>query len=238
MDSIQNKLSNIFIENYSTLSTHLTILCDTWYGFPTQKRPRKERIHGICSQLQNVLSCTATSTKTNIHVIGKPSDISILEKKIIFFYSPTVSLDYSTKTIETFISTTHYYYLSPDANESLSLYQPPPQNILIGMIIDRKVVTNRSKRQAETLNISNVTCVRLPLETCEVDNKKALNIDTVCDLMMKWMEYSNMVDTMRNKTNPGDSQDNEYKEKQKKCFVNAWKYAWEKHKRRHPQAQL
>lgn len=214
------------------------ILCDSWYGFPTQKRPRKERIQAICCQLQNVISCTTTNSKTNLNVIGNTSDISILEKKIKNSYSPVVSLDYSTKSIKTFISTTHYYYLSPDADESLSPYQPPPQNILIGMIIDRKVVTNRSKRRAESLKISNITCVRLPLEICEVDKKKALNIDTVCELMIKWMEYSNMMKTIRNKTNPACSKENKYREIQKKCFDNAWMYAWEKHKRRHPNVRL
>ena len=29
------------------------IICDAWYGFPSQKRPRKERINAVSRQLSN-----------------------------------------------------------------------------------------------------------------------------------------------------------------------------------------
>ena len=45
-------------------------------------------------------------------------------------------------------------YLSPDADETLDPNNKPPDQVVVGLLIDRKIRPNRSKRQAASYSWS------------------------------------------------------------------------------------
>jgi hypothetical protein len=106
-------------------------------------------------------------------------------------------------------------YLSPDTDTSLDSNQPPPNVMIIGLLVDRKVQRNRSKDRATALQI---TQKRLPLEefslveeeedvdnnanntnsknnqsdhpapatTIALDRHEPLNIDCILEVIQQW----------------------------------------------------
>ena len=67
-----------------------TIVCDAWYGLPTQKRPRRERVNAIARQLRNVeqsalLAKVANSKQgcgVRVVLIGKESDVLVIGERL------------------------------------------------------------------------------------------------------------------------------------------------------------
>lgn len=68
------------------------IICDAWYGFPTQKRPRKERILAVSKQIYNFLHWRLDFYKlrqdklledaSHILVIGKEEDVGAIRDRV------------------------------------------------------------------------------------------------------------------------------------------------------------
>jgi len=76
------------------------IICDAWYGFPTQKRPRRERILAVSKQIYNFIqwrrihhdhvkeknltsvSSTTTTTTTVLLIIGKDEDVQAIRQRV------------------------------------------------------------------------------------------------------------------------------------------------------------
>jgi hypothetical protein len=117
----------------------------------------------------------------------------------------------------------HACYLSPDADQSLSAAQNPPQVVIVGMLVDRKVQPNRSKSRAESVLESQkgliLDCAKLPLDALNVSDLKsdeALNIDTVMEMIQRWWV---------NCSKEGPS---------KKAFVDASARSMLTHRNRHP----
>lgn len=57
-------------DEHDTSRSTRTIICDAWYGLPTQKRPRRERVNAVARQLRNfelssIWSCCCTGTPTS-----------------------------------------------------------------------------------------------------------------------------------------------------------------------------
>lgn len=76
-------------------------------------------------------------------------------------------------------------YLSPDA-DTLSCTSQPPQIVIIGMLIDRRITTDRSRKRAE--EVLKIRAARLPLDELNVKELKSqepLDVDTVLELMQR-----------------------------------------------------
>jgi hypothetical protein len=81
-------------------------------------------------------------------------------------------------------------YLSPDANHTLDITKPPPRNIIIGLLIDRRTIQyNRSVLRAQEHNIH---AVRWPIENIMMNSgmiihkNEPLNVDCVLEGMQQW----------------------------------------------------
>ena len=262
-------------------STATVIICDAWYGFPLQKRPRQERILGVSRQIYNFISwndtyfieqkrrqqqqqrrkvtvnvendnqnleessCITTmeNVKATIYVVGKEEDVQAIKVRIDELsnknkmdtkskevnngdddnsedanniatkcvYLPGVALEsLCEKLIEA--KSQSVTYLSPDASKTLNPIEAPPSIIVVGMLVDRKVQSNRSKHRAEQITTSqdggdnnekddgntkidqkstaqHIRCARLPLDVLNVSDlgsDEALNIDTVMEMTQRW----------------------------------------------------
>jgi hypothetical protein len=239
-----------------------SLICDAWYGFPSQKRPRQERILGVSRQIFNYitwnneyLKVMKRKRKTNIkikkqnsneksnsttsmidflnwnatmYIIGKNEDVKSIQERVENLISASKKTSHSssdgnndgnngdsdnngsetatdnvndnddwdmtkciylpgmkledlceklrsiTKTAMTTSTTTaittattattatsgmkanatnskSIVYLSPDASNKLNPKEIPPSIIIIGMLVDRKVQSNRSKSRAEQI---------------------------------------------------------------------------------------
>jgi hypothetical protein len=115
-------------------------------------------------------------------------------------------------------------YLSPDAHDTLSSTSPPPRIVIVGMLIDRKITTNRSLGQAKTLMLK---AVKLPLDELnvrELISEEPLNVDTVMELMQRWhWNFSKM-----------SEEQHEYYVERKKAFIDAAAWAMKSQRDRHP----
>ena len=111
-------------------------------------------------------------------------------------------------------------YLSPDAEESLDPTTVPPNVVIVGMLIDRRVQPNRSKNRASKLEI---VAKRWSLEDCFIDisAKEPLNVDCVLEGMQQW--WWNCDDATK---------------VSKECFVHAASQAIVHHAERHPSRPL
>ena len=81
----------------------------------------------------------------------------------------------------------------------MSPTDPPPRTVVVGMIIDRRVVPGRSKSRAERIGMASAS---LPMSAlgCRddavvggdrrggIDDNEALNVDSVLELMARWWE--------------------------------------------------
>jgi hypothetical protein len=111
-------------------------------------------------------------------------------------------------------------YLSPDAEEALDPSDRPPNIVVVGMLIDRRVQPNRSKNRASNLGM---VAKRWPLEDCFIDisAKEPLNVDCVLEGMQQW--WWNCDETIHGG---------------KECFMQAASQAIDHHAKRHPSRPL
>ena len=71
------------------------IICDAWYGFPSQKRPRKERINAVSRQLSNFIQwrssslsskCSAKDTvqqnNCKVSLLGSEGDVKAVHDRM------------------------------------------------------------------------------------------------------------------------------------------------------------
>jgi hypothetical protein len=78
-------------------------------------------------------------------------------------------------------------YLSPDATAMLDVTRPPPENIIIGLLIDRRSIQlNRSYMRAQDIEVQPA---RLPLDcvaSLSIHKSEPLNVDCVLEMMQQW----------------------------------------------------
>ena len=259
------------------------IICDAWYGFPSQKRPRKERINAVSRQLSNFIqwrSSSSLSSKSSakdtaqqnnckVSLLGSEGDVQAVNNRmgeLVTSNAQSTSTTCSNNEVEfqpnvaihEFINkeTKHntnneeddsdtIVYLSPDASHTLSSTRPPPRIVIIGMLIDRRITTDRSRiRAEETLNIK---AVKLPLDelnTKELTSHEPLNVDTCMELMQRWWWNCDQLvlpkkeqEEQKEQSNNEDNNDEEEESRDiiyRKCFIDAAARAMKTQRERHP----
>jgi len=234
------------------------LICDSWYGFPTQKRPRKERINAVSRQLFNFLewrsSSSSSTTKSDSYVhncklslLGSDGDVKAVKDRIheitnsnsqstdndideIEFQSNNITIQQYIDKLQEEKDTDHdVVYLSPDASDTLSCTSPPPRIVIIGMLIDRRITTDRSRKRSEALKIRSAKLPLDELNVKELSNQEPLNVDTVLELMQRWYYNCNQ---LKNKND--DSGEKITSNMYRNCFVSAAAYAMKTQRERHP----
>ena len=230
------------------------LICDAWYGFPLQKRPRKERMYAVSKQLSNFLewrkqSVSASSSDSSccVSLLGNKDDVravhdrmdelAIADDKIFVCHkNGAADLDFqSNVTIHEFLhlegideDENEVVYLSPDAIHTLSCASPPPRVVIIGMLIDRRITANRSLIRAE--EALRLKAVKLPLDELNVRElrcQEPLNVDTVMELMQRWHWNCDKI--------PKQQHDiDESKALYRDCFLKAATWAMKSQRGRHP----
>lgn len=272
------------------------IVCDCAYGWPSQKRPRNERVRAVARQLRNFLDWRENDDDRrreddyddNVHsevvVIGAEEDLRPLRERLdvlastsasasgLVFRSgtsvrecvaehlsretedddpPTRSEDEEendateslTRATERLRVTNDdgddersgvvapladgdavVAYLSPDAPRALDPASAPPDVVVVGMLVDRRVTPGRSRRRAESAGVDSA---RLPLGAVfassasrDDDEREPLNIDTVLEIVERWRWLRRDDGT-----------------KDERAFVEAATRALRRHRERHPNQQ-
>ncbi|KAL7523998.1 hypothetical protein ACHAWF_000779 [Thalassiosira exigua] len=230
-----------------------SILCDAWYGFPRQRRPRRERINAVARQVSNFLdwraSCNIGTCRPGCRVslIGDEGDVGAVSHRMKELRnqgqlrqstdSCDAAMDFeSNVSIHEFLdrqqtaSMGDVVYLSPDASIALSTDVPPPRTVIIGMLIDRRITEDRSRIRAETT--LKLRAAKLPLGELnikELISKEPLNVDTVMELMQRWWWNCDRLESQKEAI--GDElQPNAYRT----CFLEAAAWAMKTQRDRHP----
>ena len=132
-------------------------------------------------------------------------------------------------------------YLSPDAPNTLPITSPPPRMVIVGMLIDRRITTNRSRLRAEeTLKIYTVRLPLAELNVKELKSEEPLNVDVVMELMQRWWWNCDRLqrELFQNDDN-GQVLDEKRHSKQcermyRQCFLEAAAWAMKAQRERHP----
>ena len=324
----------------SSRNCKCTLICDAWYGFPTQKRPRRERINAVGRQISNFLEwrhrhtqyaplllqrqqqqSTSSSSKINdidpprntpCHIVflGAAGDVKAVQKRVDELsqqeqlssnawndtddFNHDCDRDIRNKdggggdgdvilfqhdvTVQDFLETsiqsngdidinmndavtdqsanfqndndtdkceTTIIYLSPDASYTLPITCRPPRTVILGMLVDRHTIANRSQQRAE--NILGMKAAQLPLKELNVTglySNEPLNVDTVMEMMQRWWwncdELEMRLKQQRQRKqhcDDGDKVDN-MDEAYRKCFLDAAAWALKSHRDRHPNRTL
>lgn len=254
------------------------IICDCFYGWPLQKRPRAERVRAVAAQLMNFLLLFSTrrnchlnsnvvdidipptiNRSKNIHsfeltVLGNDTDLDLLRARLVLLIEKNPDNEYllslinfrgnltiedcvnefSSKQGISFVPYSTWnqnlknsdnmkdlgkharekesvVYLSPDGETTINPSNAPPNIIVIGMLVDRRVTPGRSKAQAEKFGIVSA---KLPMGTISVSTDKnfdtydemPMNIDTVLEIMIRWWgNYSDIGDQIITKKDAKES---------------------------------
>jgi len=260
-DAAESPAASSTLECKPDASTPI-ILCDAFYGFPTQKRPRNERVRAVSRQLTNFLQWRSEATEKNsnnnhshVHVLGKGKDIESVKTRVDelgtqtkasteqIIFEPDIEirqfLDKQNGTSSTQESQEEVVYLSPDASYTLPTTCRPPRIVIVGMLIDRRITEDRSRRRAE--ESLNIRAAKLPLDELrvkELSSCEPLNVDTVMELMQRWWWNCDRVEERLQQINGSDTTEDDNTEKYgllyKKCFIEAAAYAMKSQRDRHP----
>mmetsp|Transcript_22633 Transcript_22633/g.37434 ORF Transcript_22633/g.37434 Transcript_22633/m.37434 type:complete len:230 (-) Transcript_22633:24-713(-) len=202
-----------------SLAPKKVLFCDAGYGFPVEARPRREKILAVAKQLVNFL-CWQSQTQSvfaEVVVIGcDEASQTAVEERMVELLKGDVpdNFRFSSQSLE---SLQDSIYLSPDAEETLDANTPPPDRLVVGLLIDRRIQLNRSKNRATKLGLPSA---RLPLENFNVDDSEPLNVDTVLTAVQQWWWNC---ETM------GASSE---------CFLDSMEQAFQEHYLRHPNRPL
>ena len=260
---------------HATTSPH-HLICDAWYGFPSQKRPRKERINAVSRQLANflewrsaiILSASGENSARSkdkllsgalccdVSLLGEDGDIQAVHTRMneLAGKLPPTSSEQSSDegvqfqsnvSIHEFVEQKAKYnntssnsnmgevvYLSPDASNILPSTSPPPNMVIVGMLIDRRITTDRSRIRAE--EGLKIKAVKLPLDELNVKkltSNEPLNVDTVMELMQRWWwNCDKVAKTVQIENATDDVKTKLYK----RCFLEAAAWSMKTQRERHP----
>mmetsp|Transcript_57822 Transcript_57822/g.122630 ORF Transcript_57822/g.122630 Transcript_57822/m.122630 type:complete len:306 (-) Transcript_57822:965-1882(-) len=229
------------------------LICDAWYGFPKQNRPRRERINAVSRQISNFLewrSSEGSGAKQECHVslLGSDGDVQAVRARMRELDDKANSSQHwndkeklsfqCNANIHEFLylqkanDIDEVVYLSPDASQTLSATSSPPRIVIIGMLIDRRITADRSRLRAEeTLKLR---AVKLPLDELnvkELTSREPLNVDTVMELMQRWWWNCD-----RTKQHHGNTAENDKAQSSmyRKCFLDAAAWSMKSQRERHP----
>lgn len=236
------------------------ILCDAFYGFPTQKRPRNERVRAVSRQLTNFLQwrseASVRNSKNNhsdVYVLGTGKDIESVKSRVDelgtqtkasteeIIFQPDIEihefLDQQKSTQDSVQE--EVIYLSPDATYTLPTTCRPPRIVIVGMLIDRRITEDRSRRRAE--ESLKIRAAKLPLDelrVTELSSCEPLNVDTVMELMQRWRWNCDKVEERLQQIEGSEKSEGDRTEKYnhlyKKCFIEAAAFAMKSQRDRHP----
>lgn len=236
------------------------ILCDAFYGFPTQKRPRNERVRAVSRQLTNFLQwrseASVRNSKNNhsdVYVLGTGKDIESVKSRVDelgtqtkasteeIIFQPDIEihefLDQQKSTQDSVQE--EVIYLSPDATYTLPTTCRPPRIVIVGMLIDRRITEDRSRRRAE--ESLKIRAAKLPLDelrVTELSSCEPLNVDTVMELMQRWWWNCDKVEERLQQIEGSEKSEGDRTEKYnhlyKKCFIEAAAFAMKSQRDRHP----
>ncbi|CAJ1953469.1 unnamed protein product [Cylindrotheca closterium] len=194
-------LSSLEIGNESSNEVD-TLICDVGYGFPKEKKPRREKVNAVTRQIVNFLEWQVEASENDpnkplalVKVVGCHDNHtrSVLEdrtKALLKTDKLPSHVVFTCNSLEDVCSpenntTTKYIYLSPDAEEAVDPAKRPPSTVIIGMLIDRRVQPNRSRDRALGLDF---TPQRWALGECfaEINPKEPLNVDCILEGMQQW----------------------------------------------------
>ena len=236
------------------------ILCDAFYGFPSQKRPRNEKVRAVSRQLVNFLQWRSEAsekiTNCHIHVLGEGKDVEAVKSRVNELKSQTnasiskCEINFQQDIdIHKFLDQQHYttsslsevVYLSPDATYSLPTISRPPRVVIVGMPIDRRITEGRSRRRAEDL--LNIRAAKLPLDELsvkELSSSEPLNVDTVMELMQRWWNNCDKLEQrIHDKVIENDDSNTEaLSQLYKRCFLEAAAWSMKSQRDRHPNRTL
>lgn len=214
-DSLTNDLANCL-----TLARRKVIYCDAGYGFPSEARPRREKVLAIAKQVVNFLMWQRESSMDFAEIIIVGCDelnrSALVERmKHLLKGDIPIHVSFSATTLD---SLKKIVYLSPDADEALDPSIEPPDQVVVGLLIDRRINANRSKRQAANLGIQSA---RFALEEFNIDRCEPLNVDTVLVGMQQWWWNCEQREGAR-----------------RECFLEAMEKSLQQHCTRHPNRPL
>jgi len=219
------------------------LVCDAWFGFPRQKRPRKERINAVSRQLSNFLrwrsEASGSKRECLVSLLGGEGDVQAVRDRMneIDGRLPSAFLFGESVTIHEYLDqqkSVEVAYLSPDAQRTLPTTSPPPDIVIVGMLIDRRIAADRSRRRAE--EGLNLNAVKLPLDELDVrdlSSREPLNVDAAMELMQRWWWNCERVEKQRQRENPGENNEH-LSTAYRKCFLEAAAWAMKSHRERHP----
>ena len=192
-------MSGDAIEKLATLSlgsNHLeaaandsrVLLCDMGYGVPKEVRPRREKILAIARQLVNFVEfqCAQAHPPTPVRILDCPDDaieeaLCSRMKELLKADIPDHVRFVRNTTLSEFVDAV---YLSPDAPDVLSFDTAPPSQLVVGLLIDRRVQVDRSLQRAEKLGLR---AARLPLDSfTNLSPNEPLNVDCVLEGIQRW----------------------------------------------------
>jgi hypothetical protein len=192
------------------------IYCDASYGFPNEKAPRREKVCSVAKQLVNFLNWQQECIMplADIVIVGCNEAAKYeLEERMKFLLKG--DLPSHIKFLDNpLILNSADIYLSPDADEVLDPNFEPPQSVIVGLLIDRKIQPNRSKNQAVILGIKSA---RLALENFNLNCNEPLNVDTVLMGIQRWW-WNRSIRVLNCK----------------ESFLDAIEHSMSEHIRRHP----
>lgn len=214
----EQDLVKAFVESVS-LKEKKILFCDAGYGFPLEARPRREKMLAVAKQLVNFLiwQKKEQSYLAEVVVVGcdEASQVFIEERmKELLKEDLPDNFKFSPQSVA---SLQDSVYLSPDAEDVLDPNVSPPDRVIVGLLIDRRVQLNRSKDRATKLELP---AVRLPLENFNVDKSEPLNVDCILSAMQLWWQNC------------------EIKGASSECFLHSMEQAFEEHCQRHPNRPL
>jgi len=250
----KSRVEVVDVENSSSTSSNNRpiLICDAWYGFPKQKRPRKERINAVSRQLSNFIqwqsSADSSGSRCHLSLLGSEGDVQAVHDRMdeLADQSECINIFNSVDKFQSNVSIHEFLdqrvsksmdgvvYLSPDASHTLSTTSPPPRTVIIGMLIDRRITTDRSRiRAEETLNLRAAKLPLSMLNVKELTSQEPLNVDTAMELMQRWWwNCDKMKDQQHEESN--DGYDKIEQSMYRQCFLEAAAWAMKSQRERHP----
>lgn len=235
------------------------ILCDAFYGFPVQKRPRNERVRAVARQLSNFMQWRSAESlqkqQCGVYFLGEGKDVAAVKARVTELESQTSQTSATTCEInfqpdidihsfldqQKEIATTQaplnedVVYLSPDAAETLPTTSRPPRIVVVGMLIDRRITEDRSRRRAE--DSLKIRAAKLPLDELsvkELSSSEPLNVDTVMELMQRWYWNCDRLEQKLQQISSSGTIIEDDSRLYKKCFLEAAAWSMKSMKDRHP----
>ncbi|KAI2510265.1 hypothetical protein MHU86_4143 [Fragilaria crotonensis] len=223
VDNDQEDLTLDFTNKLVVGGRKKIIYCDAGYGFPSEAKPRRERVLAVAKQIVNFLIWQGESSMDSLAEIvicdcDQSCRTAVEERmKQLLKGSLPTHVSFSTASLDS-LSSQDLVYLSPDADATLDPTKEPPDHVVVGLLVDRRIQPNRSKRQAASLGLP---CARLALEAFNMDDCEPLNVDTVLVGMQQWW---------------WNCQKGE--EPLQECFLKAMETTMQQHIARHPNRPL